>query len=330
MIARLFIILPFSVMIPDGEQFKIYEYMDDGYKIRFYPLQKSAETAEQFKRNELRINGMPAFQANTLRIDFLKDDFERTVESECDPSYSFIRKTVNSFLLKLRFVTHGSKIRPIDFPTASWHLQYLNDDESKPKEEKGLIRGRGGRKFQFSWIALNNEIWDNLNKLSPDYVPPQWDSLLLDADSSLPEVGPSIVLASTALEVFISHILNELARDSSIPSDLWKWINSRQFWLKDPDTSEQFDKLLKILLGTSLKENNILWEAFKNLKNARNSFVHQGAASIGNKPVSDVDARNLVIKAIEIIKFIKDKLPEELQWPEFKHSLKVEFIKKLM
>lgn len=330
MIARLFVILPFSVTIPEGEQFKIYEYIDDGYKIRFYPLQKSTEPAEQFEYDELRINGISAFQANALRIDFLKDDFERKEGSACDPSYSLISRTVNSFLLRLRFVTRGSKIRPINFPMASWRMQYLNDDESELKEEKGFMRGRGGRKFQFSWITLNSDIWDNLNTLSPDYTPPQWDSLLLDADSALPEVGPAIVLASTALEVFISHILNELAKESSIPADLWDWINNRRFWLKEPDTGEQFDDLLKILLGTSLKENNDLWEGFKNLKDARNSFVHQGEASIGNNPVSDVDARKLVIKAIEIIKFIKEKLPAKLQWPEFKHSLKVEVIKKLM
>ena len=44
MIARLFVLLPFSLTVPEGEQFPVYEYEDDGYRIRVYPPGRVAET----------------------------------------------------------------------------------------------------------------------------------------------------------------------------------------------------------------------------------------------------------------------------------------------
>jgi hypothetical protein len=227
-------------------------------------------------------------------------------------------------------LARGSKIRPINFPYTSWHLQYLNDDESELDKTEGLVKGRGTKTIAFSWTALNNDIWERIFELPPDYIPPQWDNLLLDANEALPEIGPSVVLAATALEVFISHILNELSKNSSIPKDLWNWVNNRNWWLQKPGTEEQFDILLKTLLGISLKENNDLWKSFKNLKDARNSFVHDGIAKIGKNPISEGEARKLLVKANEIVIFIKNKLPEELRWPEYKHSINVEAKKKII
>jgi hypothetical protein len=329
MIVRLDLLLPFVITIPEGETFPIYEYNDEGYNIRIFPPTKTDVPVLQDNADELSINGKPAYQANGLRIYFKKDSFDRKTEVECDPSYELIIRTVNSFLLKLRFVTRGNKIHPINLHQTSWHLRYLNDDESELEKAEGLVRGRGGKYFTFSWTALNSNIWEDIFKLPLDYIAPHWDNLLLDASEALPQIGPSIVLATTALEVFISHILNELSKNSSIPKDLWNWINKRDWRLHEPTVEEQFDDLLKILLGISLKENIDLWEAFKNLKDARNSFVHEGIAKIGQNPISEEETRRLVGKANEIVKFIKNKLPKELQWPEYKHSIQVEAKKKI-
>ena len=248
---------------------------------------KTEHPVAQGVPDEILINRKPAFQANGLGIYFQKDSFDRRQEIECDPPYPLIARTINLFLLKLRFVTRYSKIHPINFPCISWHLQYLNDDKSELDKTEGLVRGRGAKTVALSWTALNNDIWERIFELPPDYIPPQWDTLLLDANETLPEIGPSVVLAETALEVFISHILNELSKNSSIPKDLWDWINDRNGRLNEPTNKEQFDILLKTLLGVSLKENNDLWESFKNLKKARNSFVHEGIAKIGQNPISE-------------------------------------------
>jgi len=88
--------------------------------------------------------------------------------------------------------------------------------------------------------------------------------------------------------------------------------------------NEQFDHLLKILSGYSLKEDGPLWEAFRNLRNARNSFVHEGTARVGRAPVSIDQARQLLGKSMEIIAAIRKRLPEDLQWKTYEHRIKLE------
>jgi hypothetical protein len=92
---------------------------------------------------------------------------------------------------------------------------------------------------------------------------------------------------------------------------------------------EQYDALLKLLTGHSLKDEPLLWEAFKNLKDARNAFVHEGIAKIGQTPVSTESANKLIASASDIIAKIREWLPNELHWPEFKYDLTVEIQKRL-
>jgi hypothetical protein len=235
MIARFYALLPYFLTIPEGERFTIYSYTDNGYEVRVYPPLKTDNPAQPDNVEDIQINGLPAFRANTLRIDFVKDSFDRRQGIECDPPYEFIRRTVNSLLSRLRFVTRGFQVKPLDFLQASHQIRYLNDDETELPSEEGLVRGHGAIGFHLSWTAVNAQIWDEIHQLSPYYIPPVWDDLLLDATHVLPEVGPSIVLAATALEVFISYILDELAKRSSVPQELWIWLTNRDGnWLKQP------------------------------------------------------------------------------------------------
>ena len=319
MIARLHIILPFSLTIQEGTRFNIYQFEARGYDIRIYPPFKSDQSQLNNNVEEITVNKEPAVHANTLRVDFIKGEFDRRGNIECDPPIELIALTINRFLAKLRFITRSSQIRPLKFPLTGWHVRYLNDDETELEEKEGFIKERGTIQHSSSWIVLNNAIWNDIFKLSPNYVPPHWDSLLLDAIAMLPEVGPSIVLAATALDVFISYVLNKLAVESSVPGDLWEWINNRKFYLKGLNTQEQYDGLLKIMLGTSLKDDNDLWESFKNIRNARNSFIHEGVAKIGEKELTEDDASRLTKRAHEVVSFIRDRLPEKFHWTEFKY-----------
>ncbi|MFH1716881.1 MAG: hypothetical protein ABIF19_05985, partial [Planctomycetota bacterium] len=265
-----------------------------------------------------------------LRIYFKRDSFDRSRQVECDPPYSLIAKTVNQFLSKLRFVTGSSKIHPIDFPRVSWRMSYLNDDESKLPRGKGLVGGHFARGISFSCTAINNEVWEDIWKLPLDYVMPPWENLLFDAQESVSEVGPSVVLAATALEVFISHVLNELSGNNTVPNQLWEWITQRQMRYKEPGAEEEFDVLLKTLSGTSLKDSPDLWEAFRNIEEARDTFVHEGAAQVAGTAVSPDNVRQLLQKTAEIISFVKDKLLENLQWPEYDHPLKITIAKPVL
>ena len=329
MIARLFVLLPFKLTVPEGQQFPIYEAEDSGYKFRFFPPGRSDYALNLADQDKITIDNVPAFQADALRIDFHKESFDRRTGTLYDPPEPVIDRAINFLLTRLRHVTRAGQVRPLKFPLVTWRMRYLNDDESELKEEAGLVRGRGTLQWSFSFVALTNKVWDDAFSLPPDYEPPPWEGLLLDATVEMPSIGPALVLAATALEVFISRVLDRLAPNKVVPPELWHWINERGNWLKEPTLEEQYDALLKFLTGHSLKDEPLLWEAFKNLKDARNSFVHEGIAKIGEIHVTTETANRLIVSVSTIISKIKEWLPKELHWPEFTYDLNVEIQKRL-
>lgn len=329
MLARLDVTLPFAFIVPYDAQFSSYGYEDQGYRVQIYPPVKSDQPIHGTVADEALINDDRAFLADALRIDFAKQDFDRRAEVECDPQYCFIKRTISLFLRKVRFMTRGFQITPVDFPQAPWRLQYLNDDGTALETAKGLVRERGALAFKFSWIVLTPRHWNDIRGLAVDYAPPEWDSLYLDAVAALPAIGPAIVLAYTCLEVFVSCVLDALAAANVAPPQLWYWVNHRDP-LKMPAVEEQFDGLLRLLVGCSLKENRTLWDAFRNLRTARNTFVHSGVAEIGKVPVTEGEARRLVEHAAQIISFIRVRLPDELRWTEYEHKVSVRISKRLL
>ncbi len=329
MLARLFLLLPFSVTVPEGEQYTVIGYQDQGYSVRVMPPGRSDKPGPVGGADEIRMDGLPAFQADVLRIDFHRESFNRAKDSPCDPPEDVIRRAVNSFLIRLRHVARADQVRPLDYPSGTWRLQYLNDDETELAADEKLVRARGVVRFSLRLIALNKQIWEDIHELPPDYEPPPWEDLLLDAQADLPRIGPAVVLAATALEVFISRTLDRLAVLRPVPPELWTWINQRGDYLREPTVEEQYDSLLKLLTGHSLKTEARLWESFKNLKKARNSFVHEGIAKVGGAAVSIEAARMLVASASEIISKLREWLPQELHWPVFKHTVRIQAVKKL-
>src|SRR6266404_1563628 len=96
------------------------------------------------------------FNADVLRIVFVRDSFNRQRKSECDPPYEIVKRAIDSFLKRLRFVTSAFQIREKEFPYGDeWHLEYLKDDESPFDPDPALLRGRGTKKFSMEWIGLD-------------------------------------------------------------------------------------------------------------------------------------------------------------------------------
>src|SRR5262245_29826657 len=270
MLAQLYVLLPFSITVPEGEQFTIYEYADEGYGVRLYPPRRSDRLVPQEEQvDQVQIDGAPAYQADALRIDFHKESFDRSKERIAarmfDPPQEVVRRVVSSFIVRLRHVAGAAHVRPLDFPAVTWRIRYLNDDETELEQDERLVRGLGALSFSFRWTGLTKQVWEDLHKLPPDYEPPPWEELLLDAHSDLPRVGPGVVLAATALEVFIGHALDDLAARSPVPPALWDWLNDRddKHYLQ-PSVEEQYDGLLKFFTGHSLKTEARLWESFMN------------------------------------------------------------------
>lgn len=72
MIARLFILLPFQLTVPEGELFTVYEYEDSGYKVRFYPPSRSDRAPLNTELDQFKINGILHFKQTYSRSIFIK------------------------------------------------------------------------------------------------------------------------------------------------------------------------------------------------------------------------------------------------------------------
>lgn len=329
MIAQFDVVLPFELTVPEGEQFILPRYQINKYKVQIMPPIKTDVPLKGDTVEQVFLNGKKAFIANGLRILFHKKRLNRKVGIEHDPPLSLIEATLNMFLSNVRFVTRNKNIKTIDLKKSNWRITYLHDDGSEFKKNKKYARAIGSRAFTFEWGALNKKIWKDVISLPLNYAPPQWEMLLIDANSVLPEVGPSLVLLTTSLEVFISHILNELVKINDIPENLWNWLNLRGQSSRNPSLSEKFDSLLNAVAGFSLKEDKALWKSFNSIRDARNKFAHKGIAKINKKEVTEAQARALAQKVREIIEFIKDKIPEQLHWQTFEYKITIEGRKKI-
>lgn len=337
MIARFTVAVPLDIVVPEGVPFNLYAWEEDGYRIVVHPPVKTDVPRTGPEPSSLKLDGEPAFLANGLTIDFYKAtqaDFDRTPKSTAprgadntgagDPPLSLAIKSANSFLTRLRHVTRASQISLLPDNTVPWRFRYLNDDGSELTTQPGVFRGRFGTGVSFSYVSIDKAIWETVNSLPSDFQPPVWDGLRLDALAALPRVGTAIVLAATALEVFIQSTLDRLADGSSVPHDLWKWIHNRAYTNQEPGAADQFDVLLHVLTGHSLKEDQKLWESFINLKSARNAFVHEGVAKIGKTEVDAKKASELVHRVSDVINWVRERLPESARWVEFDIKAKVE------
>jgi len=170
-------------------------------------------------------------------------------------------------------------------------------------------------------------IWEKTNSLPLEYRPATWENLLLDAESLLPHVGPVLVLMAASIETAISAVLRHLATKGLVPDQLWQWINDRGDYRKEPSVEEECDVLLNVLGGKSLKTEPKLWQSFKNIKNARNNFVHEGIPSItkGGKALSSAEVSQLLDSAKQIIKFLEEFLPENPRRPIAMEKREFEF-----
>jgi hypothetical protein len=193
---------------------------------------------------------------------------------------------------------------------------FLRDDGTEFEPDPPLIRGRVGSTFPLKATAIPRVAWDAAWSLPEEFEAPPWDTLWLDASKLLPDIGPALVLAYSALEARITSALDVLVSTSGFDADLWSWISERGGdFAKQPSIRDRFGPLLKALGGKGLDEDPELWEAFLNLREARNRFAHDGTPTIGGRAVTIDRANELVRGAAEILVWIDALLPEEHRQP---------------
>jgi hypothetical protein len=325
MIARWWVLLDFWVAVKASDTYPPREVQWDGYLIRIYRPYRShidhADLAftssvasstinEQLLPDEfasptdqLKVDGEPAVMADAIQIDFVRPEFDRRVGSS-DPTDDLMLAVLTSVLSSLRMVVQAPQIRSPKRDSMMSRMTYLADDETELPPVEGLHRRRIRVSFAASYAGLTGPIWTAVGQQTLDYTPRRWDDLLLDARYLLPDFGPALVLANTALEICIADALDQLAQVRGVSDGLWKWINDRGDYRKEPSTAERYDILSKELGGMSRKERPVLWQGFQELRSARNAFAHEGTASIGGRVVDWAKAVMLLDTARQIVEWV--------------------------
>ncbi len=359
MLARFRVLLPYSFSVPyhDYVRLRPQEFQYDEYQVKLYPplmanvdssvtdvtsmiplmdaVNEMEEKALVTPISAIKINGQEVIQANLMQIDLIAErDFTRNRYGAdvLDPPLDIFFKLANSIIGRLRSVGRLSNMKFIDQDSAAaWKIEYLTDDGQRFLEDESLFRMRTAPKLTWRISAMPAGIWDMAITLPIDFTLPTWHNLILDANAQLPDVNTSIILANAALESFIKFSLDVLAEGSSIPSESWKWISTRNdTLLKQPSAKEMFDQVLFLLTGRSLrKDQPELWKAFDDLRDARNSMVHQGKAVTRKKTrkgtttrdVTSEMAKVMVNNAERIISWVESLLPEEHKRVMFKGNI---------
>jgi hypothetical protein len=331
MLAKLHVLLPFELTVPDGAEFRLYGFESEGCGVRFEVPTRSAEKAPATE--QVTLDAKPAFQADVLTITFQKDSFNRNNTSD-DPPELFIKSILDYFIGRLRYAAQAPQVKSPDFPRCRWVLEYLNDDGSElaADPDKKMFRRKFGVTHSVSFVACKSDLWDYIFSLPADFEPPAWRTLLLDSRAALPHVGTAVVLAATALEVFIAKLLDALVKDTAVPKDLWDWINDRDNdHNKQPSVVEQFDTLLMVMTGHSLKDEDALWQAFQKLRNARNKFVHEGIPKIGKTlALTEMETLLLIGQAEAIVAKIREWIPEKNRWPIYTSKTEIQITMPLL
>src|SRR6516162_10108302 len=128
MLARLYLLMPYAVSLAQGEELPPYEAKDGDYTVRFLQPMTDVNALSGLRPHSLTLDGKAAFEANVMRIDFQKNSFDRGIHSPLDPPEDVIRRAVEEFHYRLRFVTRAAHARPISCSWVdSWILDYTND-----------------------------------------------------------------------------------------------------------------------------------------------------------------------------------------------------------
>lgn len=283
------------------------------------------------------IDDAAVFPANLLVLDFIATTFDRQAKTpeengvtKSDPPISLVFDLANDVIGRLRTITRGSDLRPIDEDSVSWTLDYLDNEGREVEVEDGLIRGVCGNHFSLKVLRVSDNIWKKAWELPEDHIAYPWDRLLLDAQALMPDIGAVIAVVNAALETFAQWMNDELSVRSTLDPDLFDWLNDLAEKMKGPSVPDRYDVLLKVFTGKSLKDEQPLWGALMKIRGARNNFMHRGKVAQTKKTeeltIDEVSV--LMEKANEIVNWVEALLPAELHRPKLNENYKMEVVVK--
>lgn len=353
MLARFRFLLPFQLwVVADGT----YEPIDislDGYSARICrpepstfsptdfvfdsatPLREQLESlstpSDAPPTSQVLLGGRPTIKTRVLQIDFAKEgEFDRRCTdpsnpddrtTDGDPPVALAFVVANLFLARLRALLGAAHIHTLEGPkTTAWNLEYLADDGSELPPDPALFRIRRGGSRNAQVQAISEATWTAVREVPEDTDLLSWDQLLLDAAALMSiDHAAAVLLVSAALEAVIDAVLSKLASTKVEPAPaLWGWLNHRSEYWREPSFTDQFDAILEILAGASLKKvHPSLWRAFLDLKSARNHIVHGQPT----KPALDRETvAGFLRTAAEIVNWLEELVPELPKRPRLQNQ----------
>ena len=353
MIARFKILLPFVFTITFDSNFSPVSLEYEEYRVIFYPPMQANINVSATDINAqvpladaganldaalistpsaaVKVNQKETIQANLLQIDFIAErDFSRARGGkEIDPPIESFLAVANGFLEKFRSVASVPNIKSLTLETIpAWRIEYLTDTGAELERNEELSRSVHSIKTKWQSNILTANLWNKATENFMNFNSYVWDSLLLDAHAQREDANAAIVLANAALEAAVDFALEVLARSSQVSYQSYEWLANKRDFAKQPSAKEKFDEMLYLIAGRSLKtEEEQLWKAFLDLRDARNSMVHEGKALIkkGKRkiPVDSQIAAGLTKEAAKIIHWLENLLPEEFRRQKIKYDYKM-------
>lgn len=325
MLARVAVHLPESLWLPEGVQFEPFSDDYRGQRVLVHPpLQSGFEVRPDGEGNFnvsdlyllltpvahervypfVRMDGRYVNHANLLQIDFVRDSFERKSGSPPDPDREVIEAIVVNIVSRLRHVIGAPTFREFRLLNTFWTIRYLSDDGQELPEEVGLVRGRVNAPFKFTFTGLDDSSWNGVRGLAFDFQPQIWERLFLDAQYLLPEVGPALTLAIAAIETAADEMIRQ-----QLPTDP----DQAERLRRANRLGQRLDSVAKQLTGASLKEMPTLWDAFNQLRRARNASAHEGTPVLDGVKVDDQVALQMILAVRPVLDWIETRLPSNLR-----------------
>lgn len=337
MIARVAVHLPISVWLTEDETYRPFEADYQGeHVVVFPPLQCPFEVRPDqegnFDVNEIyrmltpaanpriypfvRMDGRFVKHANLLQIDFIRPWFERTSGSAEDPARLTIEAVVRNVVERLRYVVGAPTFREFRLLDTFWTVRYLTDEGEELPEEKGFVRGRVNAPFTFTFTGLDASSWAAVTNLTFSFRPQLWERLYLDAQYLLPEIGPALTLAISAIET----ATDEMIRDHLKPDTQKAERLIARNWL-----GNRLDGVAKQLTMKSLKENSVLWDAFNRLRRARNAAAHEGTPILDGLEITEGVALQMILSVRPVLEWIEGFMSPSLRSHRDPHEPKWEW-----
>lgn len=325
MIARVAVHLPESLWLEESSRFDAFttEYQDERLVI-YPPLQCPFEVrpdeAGNFNVNDIyrmltpvvtervyqfvQMNGQYVKHANLLQVDFLRSEFNRESGADEDPTRDIVESIVGNIVARLRYTIAAPTFREFRLLDTFWTVIYLNDDGGELLEEKGLVRGRVHAPFKFTFTGIDAHSWAAVRNHSFEFQPFIWERLYLDAQFLLPEVGPALTLAISAIETATDEMIRDQLRHK--PGEAEHLISANKL-------GQRLDRVAKTLTGSSLKDEPTLWNTFHTLRKARNAAAHEGTPIVDGITVNDQVALQMILAARPVLAWIESRMSSGLQ-----------------